>query len=395
MSTTDDEDSPTEEHRTSTIDDTDEPLLSLEDVSVEFKEEPLIEQALPDRLVEYWGLGEEPVQAVDGISLELEEDDTVVLVGESGSGKTTFGRTAIGLQERTDGAVKYRGYDIKAVEEGEYVGEIFFEDIRRKLQIIHQDSNAALNPYRTVRATLSEPLKLWYPELDINDRYERILKMLETTGVTPAEEYMERYPHQLSGGEKQRIAIIRAMLVEPDVILADEVVSALDVSLRISIMDLLLELQDMFGTSYLFISHNLSNAKYFASKGEGRIAVMYLGRIVEIGPAEEVIENPKHPYTKILKWASLPIDPDEARETITKESPMMTTTAPDPSDPPSGCRFHKACPYARETCQEVDPELGVGSSEDAPHRAACFRQDDDHEYWQSEPIHEEEREIPE
>lgn len=371
---------------------TDAPLLELDDVAVHFKDEPLIEQALPQRLVERFGLGEDPVQAVDGISLEIGESDIVVLVGESGSGKTTLGRTAIGLQEPTDGQVQYRGYDIQAVEEGEHTGEVYFEDIRRALQIVHQDANAALNPYRTIRATLSEPLKLWYPELDIHDRYERILSLLRTTGVTPAEEYMERYPHELSGGEKQRIAIIRALLVEPDLILADEIVSALDVSLRIDIMNLLLDLQEMFGTSFVFISHNLANARYFASKAGGRIGVVYLGRVVEIGAAEAVITDPKHPYTKLLKWASIPLDPDAARDTITEESPAMTNDPPDPADPPTGCRFHPVCPYARETCQRNDPELM--SEDDSGHQAACFRELSDHEYWDSEPIHEEEPETP-
>ena len=371
----------------------DEPLLELENVSVEFKEEPLIEQALPQRVIDHFGLGEAPVHAVSDVSIELGEEDVLVLLGESGSGKTTLGRTAIGLQEPTEGSVRYRGYDIEDVEEGRHSGEIFFEDVRRALQIVHQDASAALNPYRTIRATLSEPLKLWFPELDINDRNERIVSMLRTTGVTPAEEYMDRYPHELSGGEQQRIAIIRAMLVEPDVILADEIVSALDVSLRINIMNLLIELQELFSTSYIFISHNLTNARYFAEKTGGKIAVVYMGEIVEIGTATDVIENPKHPYTKILKWASLPLDPIEARETIAEPSPMMTNDAPDPQNPPSGCRFHRACPNARETCTELNPELVSEEGAD-DHLSACFREDSSHEYWGSQPIHGEEREIP-
>lgn len=370
-----------------------DPLLSLENVSVEYKDEPLIEQALPDGVVERFGLGEPPVRALDDVSVELGEEDALVLVGESGSGKSTLGRTAIGLQESTAGTVEYDGYDIEAVRDGEHAGEVYFEDIRRALQIVHQDPGSALNPYRTVKSTLSQPLKLWYPELDINDRRERIRRMLQTTGITPAEEYMERYPHELSGGEQQRVAIIRAMLVEPDVILLDEVVSALDVSLRVDVMDLLLELQDMFGTSYIFISHNLTNARYFADKADGRIAVMYLGNIVEIGTVDEVIGNPKHPYTKILKWASLPIDPMEGRETIQEESPIMTEEPPDPADPPSGCPFHEACPKAREACRNEEPELLSESGSD-DHLVSCFREQDNHHYWSSESIHDEERDIP-
>ncbi|WP_415378867.1 ABC transporter ATP-binding protein [Halosimplex sp. TS25] len=372
--------------------DNDEPVLSMENVSVEYQDESLLESALPDSVTDRLGMGEDPVHAVDDVSLEIGEEDVVVLIGESGSGKTTLGRTAIGLQDPTSGSVKYRGYDVEDVERGEHAGEVYAEDVRRALQIVHQDSDAALNPYRTIRSQLAEPLKLWYPEMDLNDRQERISTMLHTTGVTPAEDYMERYPHELSGGEKQRVAIIRAMLLEPDLILADEVVSALDVSLRIEIMDLLLDLQEMFGTSYLFVSHNLTNARYIADKADGRIAVMYLGRIVEVGSADDIINDPSHPYTQILKWASLPLDPDDARKTITDESPMMSEEAPDPRNVPSGCRFHPTCPKAHEVCTEVDPDLIGGEERD--HRAACFREDSTHEYWDSESIHGGDREIP-
>jgi len=372
--------------------DNDEPVLSMENVSVEYQDESILADVIPDSVADRLGMGEDPVHAVDDVSLEIGEEDVVVLIGESGSGKTTLGRTAIGLQKPTSGSVKYRGYDIQDVERGEHTGEVYTEDVRRALQIVHQDSDAALNPYRTIRSQLAEPLKLWYPDMDLNDRQERIATMLRTTGVTPAEDYMERYPHELSGGEKQRVAIIRAMLLEPDLILADEVVSALDVSLRIEIMDLLLDLQEMFGTSYLFVSHNLTNARYIADKADGRIAVMYLGRIVEVGSADEIINDPKHPYTRILKWASLPLDPDDARETITDESPMMSEEAPDPRDPPSGCRFHPTCPKAHEVCTEVDPDLIGGEVRE--HRAACFREDSTHEYWDSESIHGGDREIP-
>jgi len=374
----------------------DDPLLELDGVSVHYKEPSLTERALPDsfveRLEEDFDIVEPPVQALTDVSLELTEQDVLVLVGESGSGKSTLGRAAVGLQEPTAGSVKYRGYDILDVEDGEYIDEILHEDVRRAMQIIHQDPSSALNPYRTVRSSLSQPLKLWFPEMDINDRRERIRTMLETTGITPAEEYIERYPHELSGGEQQRVAIIRAMLVEPDVILADEVVSALDVSLRVDIMDLLLELQDMFDTSYIFISHNLTNARYFAGQADGDIAVMYLGNIVEQGPAEDVLENPKHPYTQIMKWASLPMDPQAAQETITDESPVMTQEPPDPEDPPSGCRFHPVCPKAREACTQQDPQLQ--SDDDPDHQSACFREDPTHEYWDSPLYHDQEKEIP-
>lgn len=370
----------------------DAPVVSLDDVTVDFRDVPLIEQALPDSLVERFNIGEEPVRAVENVSFNIDEGDALVLVGESGSGKSTLGRTAVGIQEPTSGSVTYRSYDIQNVESGAHAGDIYFENVRRALQIVHQDPNAALNPYRTVRSTLSQPLERWYPEMDLADRRERIGRMLKTVGITPAEEYMERYPHELSGGEKQRVAIIRAMLVEPDLILLDEIVSALDVSLRVEIMDLLLELQEMFDTSYIFISHNLTNARYFAERADGRIAVMYLGNLVEIGSAEEIVQNPTHPYTKILKWASLPLDPAAGRKTLKEESPMMTEEAPDPSNPPSGCRFHEACPVAREACTAEKPTLedsGEG------HQTACFREQSDHPYWESEPIHESAPDLPE
>ena len=366
----------------------DAPLLELDGVDVHYSDAPLSVRVLPQSLLDRLGWQEHPVKAVTDVDLDVDDEDVVALVGESGSGKTTLGRTAIGLQEPTDGEVRYKGYDIEAVENGEFGSELRYEQVRKGLQIIHQDSSAALNPYRTIRSTLSEPLKLWYPELDLNDRYERMVTMLRTTGVTPAEEYIDRYPHELSGGEKQRVAIIRAMLVEPELILADEVVSALDVSLRIDIMDLLMELQELFGTSYIFISHNLTNARYLAAQSDGEIAVMYLGNIVERGPAREVIEEPKHPYTQILKWASLPLDPDAARATIEEESPIMMDGSPDPEHPPSGCRFHEACPKARVACTEEKPEM-LNEDGDEDHTAMCFREDPNHAYWNSEPYHEE------
>lgn len=370
----------------------DDPILELDDVSVHYSEPPLMERALPESILDRFDIGEDPVKALTDVSLQLGEEDVIVLVGESGSGKSTLGRTAIGLQEPTHGTVSYKGYNIEEIEAGKHTDEILYEDVRKSMQIVHQDPSSALNPYRTVRSSLSQPLKIWYPEMDMNDRRERILQLLKVTGVTPAQEYLHRYPHELSGGEQQRVAIIRAMLVEPDIILADEIVSALDVSLRVNIMDLLLELQDMFGTSYLFISHNLTNARYIASKADGRIAVMYLGNIVEIGPVEQILEDPKHPYTKVLKWASLPLDNRKARETITDETPVVTTEPPDVSNPPSGCRFHVACPKAREVCPEESPELMSEESSDE-HLASCFREDPNHRYWNSEELHNIETEI--
>jgi peptide/nickel transport system ATP-binding protein len=233
-------------------------------------------------LLNFFG-GSETVRAVDDVSLDVYENDVVALVGESGCGKTTLGKTAIGIQRPTGGSVVYRDQDVWDARD--WIGDIDipYGEIRRSLQIVHQDPGSSLNPNRTVQATLAAPLKRWCSDMNPQVRQAQILNLLEHVGMTPPDDYAGRYPHQLSGGEKQRVALVRAMLMNPDLILADEAVSALDVSLRVEMMDLMLELQDLFDTSYLFISHNLSNARYFAGQAGGRLGVMYLGEIVEIG----------------------------------------------------------------------------------------------------------------
>ncbi|WP_135366604.1 ABC transporter ATP-binding protein [Halosimplex halophilum] len=351
-----------------------DPVLSLDDVEVHFDQESGMLDFFDDA---------PPVKAVDGIDLDIYENDVVVLVGESGCGKTTLGKTAVGLQRPTGGSVEYRGHDIWDVRDGDGDGSIAWSEIRRSLQIVHQDPGSALNPHRRNNKILEAPLKRWHDDLDGNDRRQRVLSMLEHVGMTPPEDYYERYPHQLSGGEQQRVALIRAMLMNPEVILADEPVSALDVSLRVEMMDLLIELQNMFDTSYLFISHDLSNARYIAERTGGRIGVLYLGELVEIGPPEQVINNPQHPYTQALRWATPELDPEEERA---EESPIREIDIPDPTNPPSGCRYHTRCPEAREVCAEQTP--GSYAAEDGSdlHRGACFRMVDDHEYWSSESI---------
>lgn len=350
-----------------------DPLLRLENVDVHFDQEKgLIETML--------GTDKAPVQAVDDVSVDIHKNDVVALVGESGCGKTTLGKTAVGLQRPTGGSVKYRGQDIWEAKDNSRSATIPYEEIRRSLQIIHQDPGSAMNPNRTVQASLEEPLIRWHEDLDAGDREARIFSMLEYVGMSPPSDYASRYPHQLSGGEKQRVALIRALLMQPDVILADEAVSALDVSLRIDMMELFLDLQDVFDTSFIFISHNLSNARYLAQKSGGRIGIMYLGKLVEIGTAEEVLRNPKHPYTKVLKWATVNLTPEDD----TEEPPIRGIDIPDPANPPSGCRFHTRCPKAREICREVHPDLADES--DPAHPVACFRRDETHEYWDSPPL---------
>jgi len=383
------------------VSDADAPVLSLEDVRVEYGSESALMEALPDGVKQRFGWEYDRVRAVDGVSLEVGENDVVAVIGESGSGKTTLGKTAVGLREPEAGSVRYRGTDVWELKRRKRIDDMMFEDARQALQIIHQDPSAALNPYRTIMTTLTQPLSQWFPDMTGADRRERVLSLLRECGMTPAKEYENRYPHELSGGEQQRVALLRAMMVEPDLIMADEPVSALDTSLRVDLMDLMLELQDLFDTSYLFVSHHLAHARYIASKADGRIAIMYLGRIVESGPIEEVIGNPSHPYTRILKWATLPAHPDRAREALESDSPLRQLDVPDLVDPPAGCRFHTRCPKAREACVATSPESaavdgdGNGDGSAADHEAACHRVRSQHEYWDSSPLDEAgEREIP-
>jgi peptide/nickel transport system ATP-binding protein len=349
------------------VDDT---VVSLENLTIDFEQEG-------------GGLGlfseSATVRAVDDVSLEIPENDVIALVGESGCGKTTLGKATIGVTRPTDGRISYRGQDIWDARDRRGDVDIPFEEIRRSLQIIHQDPGSSLNPNQRVISTLAVPLKRWQPDLSADDRRATVLNMLERVGMEPPQDYAQRYPHQLSGGEKQRVALVRALLMNPDLILADEAVSALDVSLRVDMMDLMLELQEEFNTSYLFISHDLSNAKYLAEKADGRIGVMYLGRIVEIGPWEQVIEDPQHPYTQVLKWATPDLRPDGDQAA---EPPVRRIDIPDPTDPPSGCRFHTRCPEAREACTTETPDdITVDGR-----YVECFRADPDHEYWQSSAL---------
>lgn len=351
-----------------------EPVVKMEDVSVHFSQQSGLRDILFQR--------NETVEAVDGVDLEIDQNEVVALVGESGCGKTTLGKAAIGVHQPTHGSVNYRGQDIWESKAGDEDATIPFEEIRRSLQIIHQDPGSSINPNKTVEHNLAVPLKTWQPDLSGDDRRARIYSMLERVGMKPASDYASRYAHQLSGGEKQRVALVRALLMNPDLILADEAVSALDVSLRVDMMDLFIELQREFDTSFLFISHNLSNARYLTEKTNGRIGVMYLGRLVEIGTAEQILTNPKHPYTKVLMWATPDIDPD--REELS-DPPVRKIDIPDATNPPSGCRFHTRCPEAREICKEESPSLENRDSGGAQ-ATACFRASDDHEYWDNQPL---------
>jgi peptide/nickel transport system ATP-binding protein len=359
----------------------DEPVISVEDVSVRFEQDKLL------------GLGgTRSVTAVDDVTLDVYEEDLVALVGESGCGKTTLGKTMIGLQRPTEGSIKYRGQDIWATKDqssrlaglfGRSAGgedAVPYSEIRRALQIIHQDPGSSLNSNYTVESELDAALRHREPDLARGERRERVHGMLEYVGMTPPEDYAKRYPHQLSGGEKQRVALMRAMLMNPELIFADEAISALDVSLRVEMMNFMLRLQEEFSTSYIFISHDLANARYLTEKADGRIGIMYLGELVEIGPVDQIVNNPQHPYTKVLLWATPDLESGGA-----EEPPLRDIDVPDPANPPEGCRFHTRCPEAREACRREHPDQ---MEADDGHAAACFRVDDDHEYWDSEPLEE-------
>jgi len=353
----------------------DEPVLGIEGLKVHFQDK---ERGIRNAFAE-----PDTVRAVDGVSVDILEDEVLVIVGESGCGKSTLGRAAIGIERPTEGNVTYRGQDIWDAKEMRGDIRIPYSEIRRSLQHIHQDPGSSLNPNRTIRSTLLEPLKNTRPEMSNEQRVERILTLLDYVGMSPPEDYIGRYPHQLSGGEQQRVALIRVFLMNPDLILADEAVSALDVSLRIDIMDLMLELQELYGTSFIYISHNLSNARYLAGRSGGRIAIMYLGEIVEIGTPEEIIHDPQHPYTKAIRWAAPDINPHEGSDS--GELPVRSIDIPDPINPPNGCRFHTRCLEAREICAEEHPELREADGESGQ-RVACYRAFEDHPYWESESI---------
>ncbi|MDF2067653.1 dipeptide ABC transporter ATP-binding protein [Bacillus sp. Cr_A10] len=279
------------------------------------------------------------VKAVDGINFSLFPGETLSIVGESGCGKSTTGRSILRLDEPTEGDVVFKGKSLLRMSKKE------LRDIRGNIQVIFQDPYASLNPRRTIRQMLEEAMAI-QKVLPPNKREVRMLELMKHVGLRP--EYLERYPHEFSGGQRQRIGIARALAVNPEIIICDEAVSALDVSIQAQILNLLKKLQKEFDLTFLFISHDLSVVRHISN----RVMVMYLGKVVEIADKSSLFNKPMHPYTKALLSAIPVIDETKRRERI-----ILKGDVPSPINPPTGCRFHTRCPFATERCFQEEPIL--------------------------------------
>ncbi len=318
-------------------------LIDVRDLKMHF---PLTRGIVLQRVVGY-------VRAVDGITFSIERGQTLGLVGESGSGKTTIGRTIVRLYKPTAGQMLFGDQDLAKME-GEPLRQM-----RRRVQMVFQDPFASLNPRYTIGSLIAEPMHIYSIGSNQEIR-DRTVELLRVVGLRS--EYIDRYPHEFSGGQRQRIAVARALAINPEFVIADEPVSALDVSVRAQVLNLLQRLQRQFHLTYLFVSHDLSVVRHVAD----RIAVMYLGKIVELADRDELYAAPKHPYTKAL-LSAIPIpDPqiEKRRQRI-----ILSGDLPSPINIPSGCRFHTRCPMAQQICREVEPAFE--RKEGREHYAAC------------------------
>jgi len=309
-----------------------QPLLEVRGLRMHF---PISEGILMRRQV-----GE--VKAVDGIDFSLRRGETLGLVGESGCGKTTTGRCILQLERPTSGAILYDGVDINGLSRDERLA------LRRRIQVIFQDPYSSLNPRMKVGDIIGEPIHVHGLAPDATRRRARVRELLEVCGLNPG--FADRYPHEMSGGQRQRVGIARALALEPEFIVCDEAVSALDVSIQAQVINLLEDLRERFGLTYLFIAHDLSVVRHLCQ----RVAVMYLGRIVELADCDELFDNPLHPYTRAL-LAAVPV-PDPEVEAGRSFQPVRGEV-PSPINPPGGCVFHPRCPKAVEGCRRARPEL--------------------------------------
>ncbi|MGH3507507.1 MAG: ABC transporter ATP-binding protein [Nocardioidaceae bacterium] len=274
------------------------------------------------------------IKAVEGVNLQLRRGEVIGLVGESGSGKSTLGRALLGLVPATDGSIIFKGDDIAEMSKHE------LRAIRRDVQMVFQDPNAALNPAMTVEAAVGDALRV-HGMKSAAERRPHVISALERVGLSPVELFLSKYPRDLSGGQKQRVVLARAIIMDPSVLVADEPISMLDMSVRAKILQLMLDLKDRLELSYVYITHDLASAKFFCD----RIAIMYLGKIVELGSTDQIFNDPKHPYTRAL-LAAIP-EPDPS---IAKKAELLQGEIPDAAEPPVGCAFHPRCPAAFDKC---------------------------------------------
>jgi len=294
------------------------------------------------------------VKAVDDVSFDIYKGETLGLVGETGCGKTTVGRTLLRLYEPTAGEIVFDGQDLLKLKGNE------LRRMRRRMQIVFQDPYASLNPRMTVGAIIAEPLEI-HGVSHGRQKEERVQELLQVVGLNPY--FVSRYPHEFSGGQRQRIGIARALALNPDLIVCDEPISSLDVSIQAQVVNLLEELQERFGLTYLFIAHDLSMVRHISD----RMAVMYLGKIVELADRDEIYLNPLHPYTQAL-ISAVPVPDPEVEEQ--RQRIILTGEIPSPAHPPAGCNFNTRCPIAMDTCYEAEPEYREVKS---GHWVACHR----------------------
>ncbi len=327
--------------------DNDRPLLSLRNIDMVFQKKAGIGKA-------------SPIQVLHDVSLNLHAGEVLALVGESGGGKTTIGNIITGLLSPTGGQLLFDGVDVTRMTGHQQ------KEYRRSVQIVQQDSYAALNPARTIFQSLSAPVLKKKIVRNKRDAFEFIRELLELVELRPFEQFIDKYPHQLSGGQRQRVLLARALSLKPRLIVADEPVSMIDVSLRISILNLMSKLNRESGIAFLYITHDLATARYIGR--DGNIGVLYLGELVTLGPVQEVIDHPAHPYLQAL-LAAVPVpDPRVARRQ--RKVMLKDVEVPDITNPPSGCRFHPRCIHADERCAAKTPALrALGETRVACHRA--------------------------